>query len=113
MNKERDLAVFYKVLSHPARLEILNKLFIGGACHCKDFVNDMKLAQPTVSEHLNKLRKAGLISLVTKGTCSEYRLNKNKHAEFLRLHNKFNKNKPHQFKSNSSFYQKTNYDNKK
>ncbi|MCE3227147.1 MAG: regulatory protein ArsR [Bacteroidetes bacterium] len=79
------LAVFYKALGHPARLQIVQKLLVIDSCLCKDFVTEFKWAQPTVSEHLNKLKKAGLVSHTIKGVTSEYSLNKEKYREFLVL----------------------------
>ena len=61
-NDTNKLAAFYKALSHPARLEILAKLLITETCICKNFVDELKWAQPTISEHLNKLKKVELIS---------------------------------------------------
>ena len=89
-NSTNKLTAFYKALSHPARLEIITKLLTTEACICKDFVEELEWAQPTISEHLNKLKKVGLISLCEKGTTSEYCLNRKKYEEFLILHSQFN-----------------------
>jgi ArsR family transcriptional regulator, arsenate/arsenite/antimonite-responsive transcriptional repressor len=86
---EKQLAIFYKALGHPARLQILNTMVNGQPCNCKDFVKTLPWSQPTISEHLNKLRKAGLILLTTKGITSEYTLNQQKFEQYLQLHYQF------------------------
>lgn len=61
--KEDDivLARFAKALAHPARIEILKILAHRKICICNDLVQDLPLAQATVSQHLKELRGAGLI----------------------------------------------------
>lgn len=56
-----QLADQMKALSHPARLMILEVLARRGTCICGDVVNELPLAQATVSRHLATLRDAGLI----------------------------------------------------
>ena len=58
------LAEQAKALAHPARLAILRLLAERDACICGDLVDDLPLAQATVSRHLKTLKEAGLI----KGT---------------------------------------------
>lgn len=53
-----------KALSHPARLQILQVLAERSECICGEIVDDLPLAQATVSRHLKTLKKAGLV----KGT---------------------------------------------
>lgn len=50
-----------KALSHPARLAILKTLAARNACVCGEIVEDLPLAQSTVSRHLKVLKEAGLI----------------------------------------------------
>lgn len=50
-----------KALSHPARLAILRVLAERTTCMCGEIVEDLPLAQATVSRHLKTLREAGLI----------------------------------------------------
>lgn len=61
--KEEDiiLARYAKALAHPARIEILQILASRKICICNDLVQDLPLAQATVSQHLKELRNAGLI----------------------------------------------------
>lgn len=50
-----------KAVGHPARVQILRLLTRRTACVCGDIVDDLPLAQSTVSQHLKALKEAGLI----------------------------------------------------
>ena len=54
-------AALAKALGHPARIAILQQLFKSKACICGDLVEEIGLAQPTISQHLKELKHAGLI----------------------------------------------------
>lgn len=56
-----DLALITKALGHPARIAILQFLIKSKSCVCGDIVDELPLAQSTVSQHLKELKKAGLI----------------------------------------------------
>jgi ArsR family transcriptional regulator len=60
--KQNDIAAIAKALAHPARVAILEYLLKVDACICGDIVNELPLAQPTVSQHLKELKNAGIIS---------------------------------------------------
>ncbi len=55
------VAKYAKALSHPARIAILNLLIRKKTCICGDIVEELPLAQSTVSQHLKVLKEAGLI----------------------------------------------------
>jgi ArsR family transcriptional regulator len=55
------LAATFKAMSHPARLDILRILAQRGTCICGEIVEEIPLAQATVSQHLRVLKDAGLI----------------------------------------------------
>lgn len=59
--KQNTIATLTKALGHPARVAIVEYLIKEDACICSDIVNELPLAQPTVSQHLKELRNAGLI----------------------------------------------------
>lgn len=59
--RELHLAKYAKALSHPARIAILNLLIHRKSCICGDIVEELPIAQSTVSQHLKELRHAGLI----------------------------------------------------
>ena len=60
-SKQNDLAILLKALGHPARVAIIEYLLKADDCICGDIVNELPLAQPTVSQHLKELKNAGLI----------------------------------------------------
>jgi ArsR family transcriptional regulator, arsenate/arsenite/antimonite-responsive transcriptional repressor len=58
---DEELAAFTKALGHPARIKILRILVRREACICGDIVEELPLAQSTVSQHLKVLKEVGLI----------------------------------------------------
>jgi DNA-binding transcriptional ArsR family regulator len=58
---DEELAAFTKALGHPARIKILRILVRRDACICGDIVDELPLAQSTVSQHLKVLKEVGLI----------------------------------------------------
>lgn len=60
-NKQNTIATLAKALGHPARIAIMEHLLKVGTCICGDIVNELPLAQPTISQHLKELKNAGLI----------------------------------------------------
>jgi len=56
-----DLARLGKALGHPARVAILKLLIARGECLCGAIVDELPLAQATVSQHLKVLKEAGLV----------------------------------------------------
>jgi ArsR family transcriptional regulator, arsenate/arsenite/antimonite-responsive transcriptional repressor len=54
-------ASYAKALSHPARVAILKVLAQRKSCVCGDIVQELPLAQATVSQHLKELKAVGLI----------------------------------------------------
>lgn len=58
---EDELADLAKAIAHPARVRILRLLIAKNSCVCGDIVDEIGLAQSTVSQHLKQLKDAGLI----------------------------------------------------
>lgn len=58
---DAELATFAKAIGHPARVQILRLLVRRSACICGEIVEELPLAQSTVSQHLKVLKDAGLI----------------------------------------------------
>ncbi len=58
---DEELAVLCKAVGHPARVQILRLLVRRDSCICGDIVDELPLAQSTVSQHLKVLKDAGLI----------------------------------------------------
>ena len=59
--EQNDIAILLKALAHPARIAIIEYLLSVDTCICNDIVDEIKLAQPTVSQHLKELKNAGII----------------------------------------------------
>ncbi|MEL6182967.1 MAG: metalloregulator ArsR/SmtB family transcription factor [Myxococcota bacterium] len=55
------LAKLAKALGHPARVAIMRLLVRQEGCIVGDIVDELPLAQSTVSQHLKQLKEAGLI----------------------------------------------------
>lgn len=66
--KQNDMASLMKALGHPARVAIVEYLLSVKTCICGDIVNELALAQPTISQHLKELRNAGIIKGNVEGT---------------------------------------------
>ena len=59
--RDEELSRLCKALAHPIRVRILRLLMNRQACITGDLVDELPLAQSTVSQHLKVLREAGLI----------------------------------------------------
>ncbi|MBU3822487.1 metalloregulator ArsR/SmtB family transcription factor [Flavobacteriaceae bacterium XHP0103] len=73
---QNEVALFAKAFGHPARVAILQYLFKTNACVCGDIVNEIGLAQPTISQHLKELKQLGLIKGNVEGTSVCYCIDK-------------------------------------
>jgi DNA-binding transcriptional ArsR family regulator len=71
-DKQNAIATLAKALGHPARVAIIDYLLRVDACICGDIVNELPLAQPTVSQHLKELKNAGLIKGEIEGNAICY-----------------------------------------
>ena len=67
-DKQNQIAIIAKALGHPARIAIIEYLLKVNECICGDIVNELPLAQPTISQHLKELKNAGLIKGNIEGT---------------------------------------------
>ena len=74
-DRQNKLATTAKALGHPARIAILDYLLEVDTCICGDIVNELPLAQPTVSQHLKELKNAGLIKGNIEGNAICYCIN--------------------------------------
>jgi len=57
-----------KALAHPARIAIIQFIIKSESCICGDLVNELGLAQATISQHLKELKNIGLIQGTIEGT---------------------------------------------
>jgi len=73
--EQNTIASMAKVLGHPARVSILEYLFKLNSCVCGDLVDEIGLAQATISQHLKELKSMGLIKGNVEGTSVCYCVN--------------------------------------
>ncbi|RNA62468.1 ArsR family transcriptional regulator [Chryseobacterium nematophagum] len=71
-DEQNRIASISKALGHPARVAIIEYLLKVGTCICGDIVNELPLAQATISQHLKELKNAGLIKGNIEGTAICY-----------------------------------------
>jgi ArsR family transcriptional regulator len=65
-------AMLFKTLSDPTRLRLLNLLAGGETCVC-ELTDTLRVVQPTVSRHLARLKRAGLVDVRRNGKWIHYR----------------------------------------
>ena len=82
--KQNRLALMMRAMAHPARIAILQELIRTRACVCGELVNDLGLAQATISQHLKELKEAGLIKGTIEGTRVCYCINPKVWNQFAR-----------------------------
>lgn len=74
-DQQNQIASIAKALGHPARIAIIEYLLKVNACICGDIVNELPLAQPTISQHLKELKNADLIKGNIEGNSICYCIN--------------------------------------
>lgn len=72
---QNKLATLLKALAHPARIAILQRIMTVNTCICGDLVDDLGLAQATISQHLKELKNAGIIQGTIEGVSVCYCIN--------------------------------------
>ncbi|GAB5473984.1 MAG: metalloregulator ArsR/SmtB family transcription factor [Maribacter sp.] len=87
--RQNQLAVIFKVLANPARIAILQYISSQKACICNDIVDEIGLAQPTISQHLKELKSIGLIAGEIEGKKVCYCIDLKKWKEVQSLLNSF------------------------
>ena len=70
--RDRRLSETLKALAHPVRLTIVRLLAEREECVCGDLVNELPLAQSTVSQHLKALKEVGLVQGTVQGRTTCY-----------------------------------------
>lgn len=69
------LAQAAKALAHPARIAIIQHLLKSRQCINNDLVQELNLAQATISQHLKELKQVGLIQGTIEGNSMNYCIN--------------------------------------
>jgi predicted transcriptional regulator len=73
--KTLELAALSKAIGHPARMAIIMYLIENPSCICNDIVDELPLAQSTISKHLTELKNVGLIKGEIEGSKLCYCIN--------------------------------------
>lgn len=73
--EQNQLAQLLKAMAHPARIAILQRILISNTCICGDLVDELGLAQATISQHLKELKSAGIIQGNIEGVSVCYCIN--------------------------------------
>lgn len=84
-DQQNEIATIAKGLAHPARIAILQYLIKANACINGDLVEEIGLAQATISQHLRELKSLGLLQGTIEGTRISYCINAQRWAEVKTL----------------------------
>lgn len=76
-DEQNRLSSLFKVLAHPARIAILQYIINQKACICNDLVEELGLAQATISQHLKELKNIGIIQGTIEGKSVCYCIDEN------------------------------------
>ena len=79
--KQNELAKTAKALAHPARIAIIEQLLMTNSCINGDLVEELGLAQATISQHLRELKEIGIIQGTIEGVRMSYCINPSKWKE--------------------------------
>ncbi len=90
-SQQIEIALINKALGHPARIAILEYLMQVNSCICGDIVNEIPLAQATISQHLKELKNANLIKGNIEGNAICYCINENAIQEIIQYFSLFPK----------------------
>lgn len=83
--EQNKLANLAKALAHPARIAILQYLLESKTCINGDLVQELGLAQATISQHLRELKNIGLIQGTIEGVSVCYCIEPQKWQEVKQL----------------------------
>jgi ArsR family transcriptional regulator, arsenate/arsenite/antimonite-responsive transcriptional repressor len=87
--EQERMARYAKALSHPARLFILEYLSRCEGCIVGSIVDELPMAQSTVSQHLRELRESGLIRGNIEPPKIKYCIDRENYEEARRLFKDF------------------------
>lgn len=72
---QNEISQVAKALAHPARVAIIDYLLKSNACVNGDLVEELGLAQATISQHLKELKNIGIIHGTIEGVSVSYCIN--------------------------------------
>ena len=85
IKKFDEYAEVLKAMGHPARLCILNGILRTGGCNVTHIQECIELPQSTISQHIQKLRSAGIIEGTRSGTEITYTLKNQKVLDSINI----------------------------
>jgi ArsR family transcriptional regulator len=83
--KFNETAGLLKTLAHPVRLCIVKGLLENGGCNVSHMQTCLSVPQSTISQHLQKLRAAGIIEGTRSGLEVHYRVCNNQVKDLITL----------------------------
>lgn len=90
---QNEIASVAKAFANPARVAIIQHLLETNSCINGDLVEELGLAQPTVSQHLRELKEIGIVQGTIEGAKISYCINPVRWAEikaqFITIFNQF------------------------
>lgn len=92
--RQNEIAAMAKAIAHPARIAILQELLKANACICGDLVEELGLAQATISQHLKELKNVGLIRGTVEGTSICYCIDPKTWAQYKQVFGELFKDSP-------------------
>jgi ArsR family transcriptional regulator, arsenate/arsenite/antimonite-responsive transcriptional repressor len=94
--KTLRMAALFQSLAHPARVAILEQLAKADSCQCGELVNELPLAQSTVSQHLKAMSQAGMIKGSIEGAATCYCIDRKAMRQLADFVDKINRVLEHQ-----------------
>lgn len=85
--EHNEMAKAAKAFAHPARVAIIHHLLKINACVNGDLVEELGLAQATISQHLRELKDIGIIQGTIEGSRVSYCINPLRWIEIMGLFN--------------------------
>lgn len=77
-------AAIAKALGEPKRLKILEIISCGSVCAC-DILDHFDFTQPTLSHHINVLKKVQLVNVEQRGVWNYYSINQETANKYLQV----------------------------
>ena len=84
-DRQNEMAILAKALAHPARVAIIEHLLKANACINGHLVEELGLAQATISQHLRELKSIGIVQGTIEGVSVSYCINPTRWREIEQL----------------------------
>jgi len=91
VTRYKQTAEMLKVLAHPVRLCIVQGLIENGGCNVTYMQSCLDTPQSTISQHLQKLRSAGIVEGIRNGLEINYHVCNDQAADLINVLFKENK----------------------